>query len=110
VLLRVRDATVEVAMQEWAQGARRLGELQLPPDRRRVVLAVVDEVVDELERRVGQVFTLRDLAVVYSESSEWVREVAQRTTEHVWAHDLSVVQDAAFARFARRAADFRDRE
>ena len=106
----MRDATVEVAMQEWAQGARRLDELKLPPERRRVVLAVVDEVVDELERRVGQVFTLQGLAAVYLDSSEWVREVAQRTTDHVWAHDLAVVQDAAFARFARRAADFRDRE
>ena len=44
---------------------------------------------------------------VYDESTAWCRDIAQLTTEHVWAHDLSIVQDAAFARFARNASDYR---
>ena len=36
-----------------------------------------------------------------------MKQVAQRTTDQVWAHDLSIVHDAAFARFARGAADYR---
>ena len=38
------------------------------------------------------------------------RLVAHRTTDNVWAHDLTIVADAAFARFARGAQDYRDRD
>jgi len=98
---------VQVAMIEWEEGRRRLESLDVPPRQERVIRRVVDEIVAELERRLGQVYSLAELVRVYDESTAWCRDIAQLTTEHVWAHDLSIVQDAAFARFARNASDYR---
>jgi len=98
---------VQVAMIEWEDGLRRLESLEVPARQERVIRHVVDEIVAELERRMGQVYTLAELVAVYDESATWCRDIAQLTTPHVWAHDLSIVQDAAFARFARNASDYR---
>jgi hypothetical protein len=106
VLLRV-TARVELALMEWEAGARRLAELDEPPRREAVYRAVVNEIVDELNRRMGQTYTLAELTEEYDRSAGWCRHVAQLTTEHLWAHDLTIVQDAAFARFARDAVDYR---
>ena len=101
------SAIVELALMEWGAGARRLEELDEPPRREAVYREVVNEIVDELNRRMGQTFTLAELAEEYARSAGWSRLVAQRTTDQVWAHDLTIVQDAAFARFARNAVDYR---
>jgi hypothetical protein len=100
-------AGTEVAMSEWLDGQRRMAELDLPAARRSVVEAVVEEIVDELRRRVGSTYSLDELAEAYEDAAGWCLDVAQRTTGHTWAYDLAVVQDAAFARFARQAVDFR---
>jgi hypothetical protein len=96
VLLRV-TARVELALMEWEAGARREA----------VYRAVVNQIVDELNRRMGQTYTLAELTEEYDRSAGWCRHVAQLTTDHIWAHDLTIVQDAAFARFARDAVDYR---
>lgn len=101
------SARVELAMMEWEGGARRLAELAEPARREAVYREVVNEIVDELHRRMGQTFTVAELAAEYDASGGWCRHVAQRTTDHVWAHDLTIVQDAAFARVARDAVDYR---
>ena len=44
---------------------------------------------------------------MYASSEPWCLEVAQRMTDEIWAYDLSIVQAAAFARFARDAIDYR---
>jgi hypothetical protein len=106
VLLRV-TARVELALMEWEAGARRFAELDEPPRREAVFRAVVAAIVDELNRVMGQTFTLAELTDEYDRSAGWCRDVAQRTTDHIWAHDLTIVQDAAFARFARDAVDYR---
>jgi hypothetical protein len=102
------SGTVDLAMMEWEQGLRRLERLDVTPQREAVYRAVVDEIAAELMRRMGHSFTLEDLAREYADSASWTRGVAQRTTEAVWAHDLTIVADAAFARFARGASDYRD--
>jgi len=107
VLQRMSTPAVQVAMIEWEEGRRRLESLDVPPRQERVIRRVVDEIAAELERRLGQVYSLAELVRVYDESTAWCRDIAQLTTEHVWAHDLSIVQDAAFARFARNASDYR---
>lgn len=101
--------SVDLARMQWAEGERRLAVLgdELPARRRRVIEAVVDEIAAELARRMGQAFTLADLADEYDRSAGWALDVAQRATRDVAAHDLSVVQDAAFSRFQRNAMDFR---
>jgi hypothetical protein len=102
----VRAAT-EVALIEWREGQRRLAELDVPATRRVVIERVVDEIQAELRRRVGSTYDMDDLAAEYDRAEAWCLDVAQRTTGHTWAYDLAVVQDAAFARFARDATDFR---
>ena len=97
-------------MIEWDEGARRLRALDVGRNREEVYRRVVDEIVAELHRRLGQTFTLDELAREYGEAAAWMKWVAQRTTDDVWAHDLTIVGDAAFARFARGALDYRDRD
>ena len=100
-------AATEVALIEWREGQRRLAELDLPATRRMVIERVVDEIHAELRRRVGSTYDMDQLAAEYEGAEWWCLDVAQRTTGHTWAYDLAVVQDAAFARFARDATDFR---
>jgi hypothetical protein len=109
VLLAVSTARVEVALIEWEEGRRRFEELldSLTSARAAVVRRVVEEITDEVERRIGATFTLAQLTELYDGSEPWCREVAQRTTDQVWAHDLSAVQAAAFGRYARNATDYR---
>jgi hypothetical protein len=108
VLLRVSAAEVDVSMMQWREGERRRRELEVSPRERAVVERVIEEIAAELGRRVGQTFTLRELARAYAQSEAWCRDIAQRAAARdVAAQDLSVVQDAAFARFARGATDFR---
>jgi hypothetical protein len=100
-------ARAELALMEWHAGAERLEQLDVGGRREAVYRLVVDEIVAELHRRMGQTYTVVDLVAEYEASAAWCRHVAQMTTEHVWAHDLTIVQDAAFARFARDAVDYR---
>jgi hypothetical protein len=99
----------EVAILTWEEGARRFEQrlAELTAARRAVLEDVVREIVDELRRRVGSVYTVDELAEAYEDAASWCLDVAQRTTRQTWAHDLSIVQDAAFARFARNATDYR---
>ena len=97
----------ELAVMEWDEGLSRLESLVVGSRREEVYRSVVGEIVDELNRRVGQTFTLDELARVYAEGAAWMKQIAHRTTDQVWAHDLTIVGDAAFARFARGAADYR---
>jgi hypothetical protein len=101
--------SVDLAQMTWMQGQRRLAERaeELPRRRYEGLERVVAEIVAELARRMGQAFTLADLAAEYESSAWWALDIAQRTTTDVAAHDLSVVQDAAFALFQRNAMDFR---
>src|SRR5205814_3927104 len=98
----------EVAMLEWAEGEKRLSEFEGTAAQRAAVEQVVAGIVDELYRRVGSTFTLDPLAAEYGQASAWCLDVAQRVTDMTAAHDLSIVRDAAFARFAREATDYRD--
>ena len=77
--------------------------------RSRHLTVLVDAVVDELRRRVGQTFTLSELARAYVGSEDWVREVVVAATPpraRAGLRDTAVVQDAAFAQYARGASDY----
>ena len=94
-MLQRVNASVDLALMEWDQGRRKLERLDVPPKREAVYREVVDEIVAELTRRVGQTYTLDDLAREYATSAAWCRLIAHRTTDNVWAHDLTIVGDAA---------------
>ena len=66
--------------------------------------------IDELRRRVGQTYTLYELAETYVGSEDWVRDVVIREAQpraQAGVRDTTLVQDAAFGRYARGAADYR---
>jgi hypothetical protein len=101
---------LETARFQWDEGARRLEETRADPPRYRQLASLVDAVADQLRRRVGQTFTLDQLADAYGGSEDWVRDVVVAATPARGARaglpDSSVVQDAAFAQYARGATDY----
>ena len=92
---------LENALFQWEEGERRLRDADgasRPPLERAAAL-----VVDEIRRRLGSRFSLEELSDLYAADTDWASEVARRTfagTESSW------IVDAAFARYAREAADY----
>ncbi len=62
-----------------------------------------DAVLAELRKRLGGVFYIAELADLYGEGTDWASDVAQRYAQGT---DSSWAIDAAFARYARQAADY----
>ena len=89
------------AVFQWEEGERRLREADA---RRRAPLdRAARLVLDELRRRLGSRFSLEELSDLYAGGVDWASEVARSAfagTESSW------VVDAAFARYAREAADY----
>ena len=78
--------------------------------RSRHLLLLVEAVADELARRVGQTFTLAELAQAYEGSEDWVRDVIVShapAKSRAGIRDTALVQDAAFALYAQGASDYR---
>jgi hypothetical protein len=102
--------TVDHVRYQWDDGRRQLEAAGQGTARSRHLLLLVDAVVDELRRRVGQTYTLNELAGAYRGSEEWVREVVLRETlpkARAGVRDTTLVQDAAFAQYAHGATDYR---
>ena len=101
---------VPAARAEWEDALRRIASTQHDPRRYRELASLVDAVVDELRRRVGQTYTLEELARAYAGAEDWVREIVVRETEprsRAGLADTALVQDAAFGRYAHGATDYR---
>ena len=64
---------------------------------------VVEDVVEELRRRLGSSFVLDELADLYGETTDWATELADRRGAGT---DSAAVVDAAFARYAREASNY----
>lgn len=102
--------TLDVARHQWADGLRRLGTER--GNRARQLADLVDAVHDELRRRIGQTFTLAELADAYAGSEDWVRDVVVESAPpppraEAGLRDAALVGDAAFASYARGATDYR---
>jgi hypothetical protein len=97
----------ETVRREWAEGHRRFEALARDPVAGPRVLAQLEVVTDELRKRVGQTFTLDELAAVYKTAERWSRDVI---SEHAptpgWPRTVSIVEDAAFHRYQRGAVDY----
>lgn len=103
----VSEAEVESARSEWEDGERRLAERMRAESQPERLLAQVDAVAAELRRRVGGTFTLRELAEAYGRAEAWTRDVvAERAPAPGWPRTLSLVEAAAFHRYARGAQDY----
>ena len=116
----IRAVTIESVRPQWEDGVRRIDATAADAPRYRELTALVDSVVDELRRRVGQTFTLAELASAYEGADDWVRDVVAREAaqepaeprargeaRRAGVRDTALVQDAAFASYARGASDYR---
>jgi hypothetical protein len=98
---------VEVARQEWEEGTRRLEATREDRHRYRRLLELLELLLDELRKRIGQTYTLAELVAVYGESERWGREVLEeRAAAPGWPRDLSLVLAAAFDAYQRGAIDY----
>jgi hypothetical protein len=94
---------VQNARLQWEDGYRRLNEHATDRPTYLRLLAQVDVLIDELNRRVGQMFTLAELAAAYDEADRWLLEVLPPGEGAV---QLGLVEDAAFHLYARGAVDY----
>jgi hypothetical protein len=102
------QATLEATRREWEEGHRRLEAAAHDHQRYGQLLAELELVLDELRRRVGQTFTLEELAATYAGADRWVQDaVAEREPASGWPARLTIVQDAAFHVYSRGAVDYK---
>ena len=98
---------VEVARQEWEEGSRRLEAAREDRQRYGQLLELLELMLDELRRRIGQTYTLGELVAAYGESERWAREVLEeRAAVPGWPRDLTLVAAAAFDAYQRGAIDY----
>jgi hypothetical protein len=99
---------VELARRQWEQGSERFDEHVRTEGREETLLLALETVIDELRRRIGQTFTLAELALEYARADDWARSAV---SEHAyfpgWPRYLTTLQDAAFHLYARGATDYR---
>jgi hypothetical protein len=101
---------IDSARYQWDEGRRRLESEARYPARHDELIMLVEAVTDELRRRIGETFTLAELADAYERSEDWVREVVVREASPrgpAGVRDSALVQDAAFARYSVGATDYR---
>jgi hypothetical protein len=101
------DVDVELARQQWEDGSRRLAEARSDPARRVRLDREVELVLADLRRRIGQIFTLEELAGAYVDADDWARALLDDATpEDAPPPEAALAADAAFHRYARGAADY----
>ena len=99
---------LEATRREWEDGHRRLEAAASDRRRYALLLSELELVLDQLRRRIGQTFTLGELADAYREADRWVQEtLAEREQESGWPARMTIVQDAAFHVYSRGAVDYR---
>lgn len=99
---------MELARQEWEAGYARMEAARR--DRRRYAALTVqlEPVFEELRKRVGQTFTIAELAHAYDGAVEWARDAIDLAdAEAPPSPDVTTVTGAAFHLYARGAADYR---
>lgn len=100
---------LELARQQWEDGNRRIeGARERDHPRYTLLMTQVDVVADGLRRRVGQSFTLAELAAAYDGADEWARGIIDDADPDAPPTvEPGTVADAAFHAYARGAVDYR---
>ncbi|HEV3480155.1 MAG TPA: hypothetical protein VG144_11995 [Gaiellaceae bacterium] len=98
--------SIDAVRQQWEEGNRRFEshsrEAVYPQ-----LLQQLEIATEELRKRVGETFTLAQLADTYAGSDDWLRDaVEERAIAPEAMRHLAVVQDAAFYQYARGATDY----
>jgi hypothetical protein len=100
-------ADVESARRDWEDAYRRLEEASRDPARAEPLRHQLVAVTEELRKRVGSTFTLRELADEYRRADAWALEaVGASELGPQWLGTLSIVEGAAFRLYARGAVDY----
>jgi hypothetical protein len=103
----VSAADVASARLEWEDGNRRFEGAARDPAQSERLHAQLETVTDELRKRVGGTFTLRELAAAYRGSESWIRAaVSEQAAGPGWPRSLAMVGDAAFHLYSRGAVDY----
>jgi hypothetical protein len=99
---------VELAREQWRDGHRRLEDTKSDRRRYAALLRQVDALVAGLRGRVGQTFTLAELARAYDGADDWAQELlADADPEAPPPLEAGTAADAAFHVYARGASDYR---
>jgi hypothetical protein len=102
------SANVELARRQWEEAHRRVQQAAADPLAGERLHREIEAVGEELRRRVGQTFTLAELASVYTGADRWaVDAIQERVAHRGWARTASLAADAAFHLYARGATDYR---
>jgi hypothetical protein len=99
--------TVEFRRQEWAEAHRRLESLSGNGGLAASLHDQLALVLDELRRRVGETFTLEELAQAYDDADRWSREVLDERGMPGSHRHAALLGDAAFHLYSRGATDYR---
>lgn len=100
-------SSIPVARHEWEDGTRRLEATRDDVPRYHQLLQLLDLILDELRKRVGQTYTLEQLAGAYGAAEPWARELLdERSSVSGWPRDLTTVLAAAFDAYQRGAVDY----
>jgi hypothetical protein len=106
--MAIPDPGLELARQQWADGDRRIDATRGEGSRHAALLEQVDVVVGGLRERVGQVFTLADLARAYDGADEWARSLLDDARPDAGSvREPGTIADAAFHVYSRGASDYR---
>ena len=98
---------IELARQQWHEGNRRVERARSDHARFARLHLQVEFVTAELRRRIGQTFTLAELADAYAGADDWARSVLHDAEPDVSPPaEASTVTDAAFYLSARGAQDY----
>jgi hypothetical protein len=99
---------VELARQEWEEGSRRFEAARVEGYRYHELVELLELVLDELRKRIGQTYALAELVAAYDDSDRWARALLEeRAQSPSWPRDLPVVLAAAFNAFQRGAIDYK---
>jgi alcohol dehydrogenase class IV len=98
---------IEAVRHEWEDGYRRFEAALRDPVAAERLNAQLEVVTDELRRRIGQTFTVEQLAIAYDRADAWVRDaVSEHAATTGWPRTLALVEDAAFHLYQRGAVDY----
>jgi hypothetical protein len=101
------ETMVDYARSRWEEGEIRIQRCAPDSARRDALENVVGAIMQELEKRIGQVFTSIELADLQDRSEAWCTRIAHEVApDDPAAWELDTVQNAAFHRYARRASDY----
>lgn len=101
------DLLIVNARRQWRDGEERVLRFTADSKRRMLLERIIDSLSAELTRRIGQTFSMGELASMYDGAETWAQPIVHAgAPEDVWAWDMGVVLDAAFFRFERQALDY----